>query len=96
MREGWTETTLGDVVDIQKGKKPPGLDVFEPLSKPYLTADVLRGATCEQFVSDGLAVSCVHLSGNETVLLWDGAGAGDVFKSQPGILASTMAAAKKK
>lgn len=96
MREGWTETTLGDVVDIQKGKKPPGLDVFEPLSKPYLTADVLRGATCEQFVSDGLAVSCVHLSGNETVLLWDGAGAGDVFKSQPGILASTMAKVQSK
>lgn len=96
MREGWTETTLGDVVDIQKGKKPPGLDVFEPLSKPYLTADVLRGATCEQFVSDGLAATCVHLSGNETVLLWDGAGAGDVFKSQPGILASTMAKVQSK
>ena len=96
MRDGWTETTLGEVVDIQKGKKPPELDVFVPLSKPYLTADVLRGATCEQFVSDGLALSCVHLSGHETVLLWDGAGAGDVFKSQPGILASTMAKVQSK
>ncbi len=96
MRKDWTETTLGDVVDIQKGKKPPRLDAFGPLSKPYLTADVLRGATCEQFVSDGLTASCVHLSGNETVLLWDGAGAGDVFKSQRGILASTMAKVQSK
>jgi type I restriction enzyme S subunit len=96
MREGWTETTLGEVVDIQKGKKPPEADVFAPRSIPYLTADVLRGATCEQFVADVLAGSCVHLSGHETVLLWDGAGAGDVFKSQPGILASTMAKVQSK
>jgi hypothetical protein len=96
MREGWTETTLGEVVDIQKGKKPPEANVFVPRSMPYLTADVLRGATCEQFVADVLAGSCVHLSGHETVLLWDGAGAGDVFKSQPGILASTMAKVQSK
>ena len=96
MRNGWTETTLGEVADIQKGKKPPEVDVFVPLSKPYLTADVLRGATCEQFISDVLAGSCIHLSGHETVLLWDGAGAGDVFKSQPGILASTMAKVQSK
>ena len=91
MRKGWTETTLGELVKIQKGKKPPALDVREEASHPYLTADVLRGATCEQFVAYALTGLCIQLSGRETVLLWDGAGAGDVFKSQPGILASTMA-----
>jgi type I restriction enzyme, S subunit len=91
MRKGWTETTLGELVKIQKGKKPPALDVREEASHPYLTADVLRGAKCEQFVSYALTGLCIQLSGRETVLLWDGAGAGDVFKSQPGILASTMA-----
>jgi len=91
MRKGWTETTLGELVTIQKGKKPPALDVREEASHPYLTADVLRGAKCEQFVSQALTGLCIQLSGRETVLLWDGAGAGDVFKSQPGILASTMA-----
>lgn len=96
MREGWTETTLGQLVNIQKGKKPPAIDVYEEFSQPYLTADVLRGANCEQFVSAVLTESCVQMSGHETVLLWDGAGAGDVFKSRPGILASTMAKVEAK
>jgi type I restriction enzyme S subunit len=96
MRDGWTETTLGEVVNIQKGKKPPAIDAYEEFSRPYLTADVLRGAPCEQFVSGALVGSCVQLSGHEAVLLWDGAGAGDVFRSQPGILASTMAKVESK
>jgi type I restriction enzyme S subunit len=96
MRDGWTESTLGEVVNIQKGKKPPAVDVYGDFSQPYLTADVLRGANCEQFVSDVLAESCIQMSGHEAVLLWDGAGAGDVFKSRPGILASTMAKVEAK
>jgi type I restriction enzyme S subunit len=89
--DDWTETTLGDVVDVQKGKKPPAIVGWEESCSPYLTADVLRGSDCEQFISQALTGSCVQLGGHEVVLLWDGAGAGDVFKSLPGILASTMA-----
>jgi type I restriction enzyme S subunit len=91
MRKNWTETTLGDAVTVQKGKKPPALVASGESSHPYLTADVLRGATCEQFVPDELLGPCIQLNGRETVLLWDGAGAGDVFRSQLGVLASTMA-----
>ena len=91
MRENWTDTTLGDAVTVQKGKKPPALVASGESSRPYLTADVLRGATCEQFVPDELLDPCIQLNGRETVLLWDGAGAGDVFRSQLGVLASTMA-----
>jgi restriction endonuclease S subunit len=89
MRKNWTETTLGDAVTVQKGKKPPALVASGESSHPYLTADVLRGATCEQFVPDELLGQCIQLNGRETVLLWDGAG--DVFRSQLGVLASTMA-----
>ena len=91
MRENWTDTTLGDAVTVQKGKKPPALVASGESSRPYLTADVLRGATCEQFVPDELIGPCIQLDGRETLLLWDGAGAGDVFRSQLGVLASTMA-----
>jgi restriction endonuclease S subunit len=96
MRDGWTETTLGEVVNIQKGKKPSAIDIYQEFSRPYLTADVLRGAPCKQFIPETEAGLCVELSGHEAVLLWDGAGAGDVFKSQPGILASTMAKVESK
>jgi len=91
MREAWTEVILGDAVTVQKGKKPPSLVTSEESSHPYLTADVLRGATCEQFVPGEQIGPCIQLNGRETILLWDGAGAGDVFRSQPGVLASTMA-----
>lgn len=91
MRDGWIEVALSDLAIIQKGKKPLALCEFEELSKPYLTADVLRGATCNQFVPAHAVSQCIELQGNETVILWDGAGAGDIFRAQPGVLASTMA-----
>ena len=91
MRDGWVETTLSDLAAIQKGKKPIVLTEFEEFAQPYLTADVLRGAICNQFVPTDAVTQCIELQGDETVILWDGAGAGDVFRAQPGVLASTMA-----
>jgi restriction endonuclease S subunit len=87
----WTETTLGELVNIQKGKKPPLLGDNTTTGQPYLTADVLRGSAPSQFIPQSALAACVQLQGNETILLWDGAGAGDVFRSTKGVLASTMA-----
>jgi type I restriction enzyme S subunit len=87
----WTETTLGELVDIQKGKKPPVLVDISTIGQPYLTADVLRGSAPSQFVPQYELTACVQLQGKETILLWDGAGAGDAFRSTAGVLASTMA-----
>ena len=89
--DDWTETTLGELVNIQKGKKPPRLGDNTTTGQPYLTADVLRGSAPSQFVPQSALAACVQLQGNETILLWDGAGAGDVFRSTGGVLASTMA-----
>ena len=96
MRDGWTETTLGDVVRIQKGKKPPSLLPDGRNGAPYLTADVLRGAGPSQFIESSKLSECVELTGDETVILWDGAGAGDIFLARGGVLASTMAKAISK
>ena len=89
--DDWTETTLGALVNIQKGKKPLLLGDNTTTGQPYLTADVLRGSAPSQFVLQSALATCVQLQGNETILLWDGAGAGDVFRSTTGVLASTMA-----
>lgn len=91
MRDNWIETTLGELVYIQKGKKPPALGDNATAGEPYLTADVLRGSAPSQFVPRSALSTCIQLQGNETILLWDGAGAGDVFRSAAGVLASTMA-----
>jgi restriction endonuclease S subunit len=91
MKDNWIETTLGEMVDIQKGKKPPVLVDNANSGDPYLTADVLRGGAPSQFVPPSALAACIQLQGDETVLLWDGAGAGDVFRSSVGVLASTMA-----
>jgi restriction endonuclease S subunit len=91
MRDSWTETTLGELVDVQKGKKPPVLVDDTTAGEAYQTADVLRGSAPSQFVPPSALAACVPLRGDETILLWDGAGAGDVFRAAAGVLASTMA-----
>lgn len=92
LRTGEIEfSTVGQECEIQKGKKPPKtVDVCEN-GLPYLTADVLRGQQPTQFVLPTSLETCNVLEGNETLILWDGAGAGDVFHGQPGVVASTMA-----
>lgn len=82
---------LSEIATIRKGKKPSSMVAESVDAKPYLTADVLRGGDCIQFVPNAEASNCVELKGTEVVVLWDGAGAGDVFPSEEGILASTMA-----
>jgi len=91
MRKGWIETTLGEIVSSEKGKKPRQLSDDPSTGLPYLTADVLRGGACKKFVPSEFLEGCVTLDSSETIILWDGAGAGDVFPSEIGILASTMA-----
>jgi len=83
---------FGEVAETIKGKKPNQFVDYAEKSEPYLTADVLRGETKEpSYVSLSDNDKCVVVEPNESVILWDGAGAGDVFPGRRGILASTMA-----
>ncbi len=85
------KSTIGQECEILKGKKPLKITEKSENSLGYLTADVLRGQPLTQFVEGDSLLSCNILQGGETLVLWDGAGAGDVFHGQPGVVASTMA-----
>ncbi len=91
LKNGGVEfSTVGQECEIHKGKKPSEVVEGSELGLPYLTADVLRGERPSQFVSSSSLGGCILLEGNETLVLWDGAGAGDVFHGQHGVVASTM------
>ena len=85
------KSTIGQECEILKGKKPAQITENSETGIGYLTADVLRGQPFTQFVEGDSLLSCNILQGTETLILWDGAGAGDVFHGQPGVVASTMA-----
>jgi len=93
MNDGWVETTLGEVVEVTKGKKPKEVSI-EGNGYPYLIAEVLRGGQVVKRVTntDGLLTANEH----DCLLLWDGAGAGDSFPGRLGVVASTMARVRPK
>lgn len=88
----WPQKRLCEVAEVVKGKKP---DAFvaeaSDTAVPYLEAAFLRGQSNPQYISlkdtDGL----VLIDGTDTLILWDGANAGDIFRGQTGVVASTMA-----
>lgn len=92
MNEPWLTRSLGEVVTITKGRKPPRLttdssgDVL-----PYATADFLRSGISTQFVPSDELSACVVTQKGCPVLIWDGSNAGEVFVGKAAVLASTMA-----
>lgn len=88
----WIPTALREVAEIVKGKKP-SCSIPEPNDSDlaYLDAAFLRGQRSANYVPsneiDGLVISDAF----DTLILWDGANAGDIFAGQIGVVASTMA-----
>jgi type I restriction enzyme S subunit len=80
---------LGEVCQIQKGKKPHLYQESDPGCLPYLTAEVLRNGIAKQFASISDRNS-VRVSEKEIIIICDGSNSGDVFFGYDGILASTM------
>ena len=89
-------TTFGVECDVKKGKKPDRLEEIIFGASPYLTADVLRTKRFRNYVSDLDQGNLITSSSEDTILLWDGAGAGDIFLGQNGVVASTMARVRPK
>jgi type I restriction enzyme S subunit len=86
----WRTSRLENVARITKGRKPSSVrEGPEPGFVPYLTASYLRSAVVDLFASAD-EPSVIATEG-EALVLWDGAGAGDVFQAQAGVVASTMA-----
>ena len=83
-----SKVRLADCVRLTKGKPPAQQPYYGADSAPYLSPEYLRGAsTCE---SAKPSANAVYIQDGETILLWDGSNAGEVFLARNGILASTM------
>lgn len=88
MREGWVEYKFKDIATAIKGKLPKDKnEIGEGI--PYLTASYLRSGKPDFWVEnlEGLVMA----EDGDCLILWDGAGAGDLFSANHGIVSSTMA-----
>jgi type I restriction enzyme, S subunit len=80
--------SLREVVTLEKGKPPAKTSYTGPESEIYLTPDYLRGKTDPEQIKP--SKNAVRAKDGETIILWDGSNAGEVFRARDGILASTM------
>lgn len=83
---------LRDVVTLDKGKPPAQQPYFGPDAELYLTPEYLRRNAEGEPVKP--SANAVRVSDGETVILWDGSNAGEIFRARSGILASTMSRAR--
>ncbi|MEB0007256.1 restriction endonuclease subunit S [Pseudomonas sp. RTB3] len=79
---------LGDYITLTKGKPPTEMPYFGQDAEPYLSPDFLRGKGAAESAKS--AANGVLVSDGETILLWDGSNAGEVFRARDGLLSSTM------
>jgi type I restriction enzyme S subunit len=92
IRSTWPMKRLAEVGEVIKGKKPPRFAAkHSETTVPYLEAAFLRAQTAPRFISLSDTDSLVLADETDTLILWDGANAGDIFRGQYGVVASTMA-----
>ena len=86
--EGWAVKKVGDLVEFKKGKKPTA--VFESAEsglKRHLLIDALRGGSSLEFVMPDKLISTTV---DDTIMVMDGSGSGDVFIGYEGVIGSTL------
>jgi restriction endonuclease S subunit len=88
MRDGWIEYKFKDVATAVKGKLPESKNE-EGLGIPYLTASYLRSGKPDYWIEN--LEGAVTAEDSDCLILWDGAGAGDLFSAHRGVVSSTMA-----
>lgn len=90
--ENWREVRFRRLADVRKGAIPTSS--VEPdlhsESLPYLTMDYLRGDDSEPKLVP-VDPSILVASEDSTLLLWDGANAGEFLRAKRGIVSSTSA-----
>jgi type I restriction enzyme S subunit len=79
---------LGDRITLTKGKPPSEMPYFGTGAELYLSPEFLRGKGVAESAKSAANVVRVH--DGETILLWDGSNAGEVFLARGGLLSSTM------
>jgi len=80
---------LRETIQLDKGKPPAQQDYFGADAVMYLTPAYLRGNAEAELVKP--SVNAVYVKDGETIVLWDGSNAGEIFRARRGCLASTMA-----
>jgi type I restriction enzyme S subunit len=86
--QGWAVKKVGDLVEFKKGKKPTA--VFESAEsglKRHLLIDALRGGSSLEFVMPDKLISTTV---DDTIMVMDGSGSGDVFIGYEGVIGSTL------
>ncbi|MPM07748.1 hypothetical protein SDC9_54055 [bioreactor metagenome] len=83
---------LRDIIKLDKGKPPAQEGYYGLDAVLYLTPDYLRGGAQPEHIKP--SSNAVHVKDGETIILWDGSNAGEIFRSKKGVLASTMARVK--
>jgi type I restriction enzyme, S subunit len=92
---GWKFSRHKFITSFTKGRNPPELldDKLDGYL-PYLSMDYLRGQSDPKYVSSDQ--SFCNVDDGQTLLLWDGANAGEFIHSKEGVLSSTVAWLKPK
>lgn len=83
---------LGDRITLTKGKPPAEMPYFGKDAELYLSPDFLRGKGIAESAKP--AANGVRVNDGDTILLWDGSNAGEVFRARGGLLSSTMTLVK--
>jgi type I restriction enzyme S subunit len=79
---------LAECTTLTKGKPPAEIPYYGDDAEPYLSPEYLRGNGLAEPAKP--AANAVRVKGGDTILLWDGSNAGEVFRARDGLLASTM------
>jgi type I restriction enzyme S subunit len=79
---------IKNIATFEKGKTPTQQSYFEQDAEIYLTTNYLRGKAPAESVKPNF--NAVRVNDGDTIVLWDGANAGEFFKGKKGVLASTM------
>jgi type I restriction enzyme S subunit len=88
MRDGWIDYKFKDVATAMKGKLPKDKNEVG-IGIPYLTASYLRSGKPDFWIEN--LEGAVTAEDGDCLILWDGAGAGDLFSAYRGVVSSTMA-----
>ncbi|KKG32541.1 restriction endonuclease subunit S [Methanosarcina mazei] len=79
---------LQNIITLKKGKPPAEQSYFGQDAELYLTPEYLRGKASSEPVKP--SANAVRVMDGDTIVLWDGSNAGELFRARKGILASTM------
>ena len=87
--QGWVWTTLVEILDFVKGKKPANIGLKkESLNIPYIDIQAFEKGIVNRF-TDGR--NCPICEADDILIVWDGARCGLVGKGVSGAIGSTLA-----